>query len=126
MFFFFFSSRRRHTRLQGDWSSDVCSSDLGHAEDENSSIGERNEGSAVDLTGDLALTVRPESNVEIAGAGLRGFCSGQGDEQTDDEYRGFVESCAIHGLLLAIACGMIGPEWMRAINEVTLNRSESF
>src|SRR3989454_10226175 len=27
-FFFFFSSRRRHTRLQGDWSSDVCSSDL--------------------------------------------------------------------------------------------------
>src|SRR5256885_7883880 len=34
--FFFFSSRRRHTRLQGDWSSDVCSSDLvvcGQAED---------------------------------------------------------------------------------------------
>src|SRR2546426_10328527 len=28
MCFFFFSSRRRHTRLQGDWSSDVCSSDL--------------------------------------------------------------------------------------------------
>src|SRR5688500_19383252 len=27
-FVFFFSSRRRHTRLQGDWSSDVCSSDL--------------------------------------------------------------------------------------------------
>src|SRR6266566_6613592 len=26
--FFFFSSRRRHTRLQGDWSSNVCSSDL--------------------------------------------------------------------------------------------------
>src|SRR2546426_1342672 len=30
-FCFFFSSRRRHTRLQGDWSSDVCSSDLGVA-----------------------------------------------------------------------------------------------
>src|SRR5256885_9373761 len=29
--FFFFSSRRRHTRLQGDWSSDVCSSDLAAA-----------------------------------------------------------------------------------------------
>src|SRR5437016_11386252 len=27
-FFFFFSSRRRHTRLVSDWSSDVCSSDL--------------------------------------------------------------------------------------------------
>src|SRR3989449_5316161 len=27
--FFFFSSRRRHTRCSRDWSSDVCSSDLG-------------------------------------------------------------------------------------------------
>src|SRR5690606_40923438 len=25
---FFFSSRRRHTRVSRDWSSDVCSSDL--------------------------------------------------------------------------------------------------
>src|SRR5437762_9134612 len=25
---FYFSSRRRHTRYIGDWSSDVCSSDL--------------------------------------------------------------------------------------------------
>src|SRR5205807_5685250 len=33
-FFFFFSSRRRHTRLQGDWSSDVCSSDLATTVDE--------------------------------------------------------------------------------------------
>src|SRR5580698_4905952 len=29
--FFFFSSRRRHTRLTCDWSSDVCSSDLAGA-----------------------------------------------------------------------------------------------
>src|SRR3712207_5937666 len=28
-YFFFFSSRRRHTRYWRDWSSDVCSSDLG-------------------------------------------------------------------------------------------------
>src|SRR6202048_5515313 len=28
---FFFSSRRRHTRSTRDWSSDVCSSDLGSA-----------------------------------------------------------------------------------------------
>src|SRR3712207_7755511 len=27
--YFFFSSRRRHTRYWRDWSSDVCSSDLG-------------------------------------------------------------------------------------------------
>src|SRR6266487_1283049 len=31
VFVFFFSSRRRHTRWTGDWSSDVCSSDLGSA-----------------------------------------------------------------------------------------------
>src|SRR5690349_24498344 len=29
---FFFSSRRRHTRSLRDWSSDVCSSDLGAAQ----------------------------------------------------------------------------------------------
>src|SRR5688500_11039871 len=33
---FFFSSRRRHTRLQGDWSSDVCSSDLAREEEVDS------------------------------------------------------------------------------------------
>ena len=27
--YFFFSSKRRHTRFTSDWSSDVCSSDLG-------------------------------------------------------------------------------------------------
>src|SRR2546430_9276292 len=30
---FFFSSRRRHTRFDCDWSSDVCSSDLGRVLD---------------------------------------------------------------------------------------------
>src|SRR5438477_5006795 len=33
-FSFFFSGRRRHTRLTCDWSSDVCSSDLSHADPE--------------------------------------------------------------------------------------------
>src|SRR5438105_604693 len=32
LLFFFFSSRRRHTRSTRDWSSDVCSSDLGFAQ----------------------------------------------------------------------------------------------
>src|SRR5260370_16190881 len=32
VFYFFFSSRRRHTRFKCDWSSDVCSSDLGWLE----------------------------------------------------------------------------------------------
>src|SRR6266487_6398740 len=30
MLIFFFSGRSRHTRWTGDWSSDVCSSDLAH------------------------------------------------------------------------------------------------
>src|SRR5207248_7020071 len=36
---FFFSSRRRHTRSYGDWSSDVCSSDLEREQED----GERRE-----------------------------------------------------------------------------------
>src|SRR5436190_13628237 len=32
LWFFFFSSRRRHTRSLCDWSSDVCSSDVGLGE----------------------------------------------------------------------------------------------
>src|SRR5690348_17954818 len=34
-FYFFFSSRRRHTRWTGDWSSDVCSSDLAISDKES-------------------------------------------------------------------------------------------
>src|SRR6266850_2136672 len=45
--FFFFSSRRRHTRLQGDWSSDVCSSDL--------SVVSVNACPATSSTGSLAI-----------------------------------------------------------------------
>src|SRR5437867_13380955 len=43
-FFFFFSSRRRHTRSYGDWSSDVCSSDLDELRREG-----RSRGGAVDI-----------------------------------------------------------------------------
>src|SRR5207248_7571146 len=35
---FFFSSRRRHTRSYGDWSSDVCSSDLRQRQRERSPL----------------------------------------------------------------------------------------
>src|SRR2546427_6093901 len=40
MIFFFFSSRRRHTRFDCDWSSDVCSSDLiGDSLNEQNNLG---------------------------------------------------------------------------------------
>src|SRR5207248_6767322 len=44
---FFFSSRRRHTRSYGDWSSDVCSSDLirSCAQDASEQTGVRRERS---------------------------------------------------------------------------------
>src|SRR2546427_10417602 len=40
-FLFFFSSRRRHTRFDCDWSSDVCSSDLGTLAGQQSEIHDR-------------------------------------------------------------------------------------
>src|SRR2546430_10604364 len=52
-FFFFFSSRRRHTRFDCDWSSDVCSSDLGFG----------------DLSPEAVLAVPPR---KLRAAGLSG------------------------------------------------------
>src|SRR5437016_4945882 len=51
--FFFFSSRRRHTRLVSDWSSDVCSSDLPQRPRSG------NEVTAVTLTYSLLRLHRP-------------------------------------------------------------------
>src|SRR5688572_2514526 len=54
---FFFSSRRRHTRFDCDWSSDVCSSDLEHAvirlTDIHKSFGpvRANRGASLDVSG---------------------------------------------------------------------------
>src|SRR6266478_5461675 len=51
VFVFFFSSRRRHTRFDCDWSSDVCSSDL--------------EGLRVAIIGDIAHSRVARSNVHL-------------------------------------------------------------
>src|SRR5258706_10937353 len=64
---FFFSSRRRHTRLVSDWSSDVCSSDLpASSQVLECQYGEHNEGSTREpgktpafSLGGLALFGRP-------------------------------------------------------------------
>src|SRR6266516_7585271 len=60
MFFFFFSSRRRHTRSYGDWSSDVCSSDLRAREIKRSlsAIERRGAEGAVDRCRALADRIR--------------------------------------------------------------------
>src|SRR3712207_8376089 len=56
--FFFFSSRRRHTRYWRDWSSDVCSSDLGSVD--LSKLGEYGESDprAFSLDGELEVANR--------------------------------------------------------------------
>src|SRR5688500_20343608 len=51
--FFFFSSRRRHTRLQGDWSSDVCSSDLHQHARRSDALGDESEYAAEFATLDV-------------------------------------------------------------------------
>src|SRR5215467_14828255 len=63
---FFFSSRRRHTRLQGDWSSDVCSSDLREPGDQVAEHA-RGGGEAVQQEHD-GPAVRPGLAVEDADA----------------------------------------------------------
>src|SRR3712207_9534798 len=58
---FFFSSRRRHTRYWRDWSSDVCSSDLGppagspRAVADHGPDGQRKRGARLVLAGPLGL-----------------------------------------------------------------------
>src|SRR3712207_5480131 len=53
LFFFFFSSRRRHTRYWRDWSSDVCSSDLGSAQISNGQLNQYNGQATLYLSGTM-------------------------------------------------------------------------
>src|SRR5688572_33391428 len=58
---FFFSSRRRHTRFDCDWSSDVCSSDLG------SSLVREHSGRVVLYHLDLYRLEEPEEDLPAIG-----------------------------------------------------------
>src|SRR5437879_4940364 len=73
IYYFFFSSRRRHTRYIGDWSSDVCSSDLArkHAE-ELGHLGAAWEAIRKDPWGSVALGL-----TVAAGVGLMFVPGGQ-------------------------------------------------
>src|SRR6266480_5622118 len=60
--FFFFSSRRRHTSLTCDWSSDVCSSDLGELVwSEWEMSGTRRDGTMHQMAGVILFGVRDGS-----------------------------------------------------------------
>src|SRR5256885_6838246 len=57
----FFSSRRRHTRFQGDGSSDVCSSDLKGPSQPRQPL-----QTVADVMSHEAVTVSPEAGVNDA------------------------------------------------------------
>src|SRR5690242_20836977 len=61
---FFFSSRRRHTSLTCDWSSDVCSSDLGRTIAQVP-IGEGVDGCAFDPGTGLAFSSNGEGSITV-------------------------------------------------------------
>src|SRR2546430_13945783 len=74
MFFFFFSSRRRHTRFDCDWSSDVCSSDLDGVKDVLGLWIEQTEGAKFWLRVMTELQARGVQDVLFAVVdGLKGF-----------------------------------------------------
>src|SRR6266699_6267177 len=70
--FFFFSSRRRHTRCGRDWSSDVCSSDLGPVQVpvEGTAADDRNPTSPFTWALEFGIGIEPTS--------FRQFASGSG------------------------------------------------
>src|SRR5256885_12991796 len=89
--FFFFSSRRRHTRLQGDWSSDVCSSDLSSMSQHESArwrIGE-----AAKRSGVAAANIRYYEKERLLSAGVR----------EDNQYRLYSDS-DVHRLRFIRLC----------------------
>src|SRR3989454_2952737 len=77
---FFFSSRRRHTRLQGDWSSDVCSSDLELADDHERSQARVDRG----RNSREACTATGEDRENEDGGGREGDAGGVGDRVPQD------------------------------------------
>src|SRR5207245_7765187 len=56
-----FSSRRRHTRCYRDWSSDVCSSDLGYQEEIMKATG----GRGVDLILEMLANVNLAHDLKL-------------------------------------------------------------
>src|SRR2546421_2402773 len=70
--FFFFSSRRRHTRSDRDWSSDVCSSDLQRSTFNHLGRGAQGAGSGGSTNAAWASRLRHSAHVgDLRIAGLR-------------------------------------------------------
>src|SRR5216683_4862767 len=105
--FFFFSSRRRHTRSDRDWSSDVCSSDLQPEElpvpDMGYVVGDVGAGEPEIEDGDLGLPDRHEAAVDERDACRR--VNGQGIMRNRC-YGGSVVRCHAAPPRLALAASL--------------------
>src|SRR5437762_8611005 len=109
---FFFSSRRRHTRYIGDWSSDVCSSDLVSASWADLASYRRLE-QAGRLTMRVALYLPLDSWRAVAETvsrsnrgddwvkigGLKGYMDGSAGSRTAYFFEPYSDSAGYHGLL---------------------------
>src|SRR5437867_1798902 len=123
MCFFFFSSRRRHTRSYGDWSSDVCSSDLiekAHPDVWNMLLQIMEEGR---LTDNVGRTIDFKNTILIMttniGAeqitGKAGFGFGKKDEQTTYE--------KMKEVLKQVMEGTFRPEFLNRVDDIIVFRS---
>src|SRR5256886_11421125 len=101
-YFFFFSSRRRHTRFDCDWSSDVCSSDLAG----------RLPGVAVSLDSIVPATPDAERLIAQANAAV---LSGTMSENTKQVIRRQISDISdpLQARALAIGLAIGGPEFQR-------------
>src|SRR5690348_6988341 len=102
-YFFFFSSRRRHTRWTGDWSSDVCSSDLGGL---CNRAGADRGGPAVDPRNDLEVDssarawLRVQSRDQLHRDGHRHACRALPRLRADLAFETGAQECALSHALL--------------------------
>src|SRR5437660_12770774 len=92
---FFFSSRRRHTRWPRDWSSDVCSSDLGgheqlvaehephrHRREASVRVQDRNDGGHVGEIGRASCRERVEMSGEAVSIKKKNTNKDEKDEES--------------------------------------------
>src|SRR2546430_10375900 len=78
---FFFSSRRRHTRFDCDWSSDVCSSDLAYLTNFTLEDFITRAGLEVKVNRKYYKLTRVDKTVQVSGA------RGQAADQKVEKYR---------------------------------------
>src|SRR5689334_7330005 len=94
--FFFFSSRRRHTRWNCDWSSDVCSSDLARVKKQRRGLGrvavQRDKRAVREVEVDPLTALSASAGVE-ADAEQRPDGKPERDEPTSS-HRSWVEASA--------------------------------